>query len=59
MYQLSSTSMKLVRKQRVMDEGINAWGPMANADGMLIIRDSKTIKCLKVASKREENEAQL
>ena len=59
MYQLSSTSMKLVRKQRVMDEGIDAWGPMAYADGMLIIRDSKTIKCLKVASKREENDARI
>lgn len=49
-YQLASKSMKLIRKQRVMEEGVDAWGPMAYADGMLIVRDSKTIKCLKVAA---------
>ena len=50
MYQLNTKSMKLLRKQRVMEEGIDAWGPLAYADGMLIVRDSKTIKCLKIAS---------
>ena len=49
-YQLASKSMKLIRKQRVMEEGVDAWGPMAYADGVLIVRDSKTIKCLKVAA---------
>ena len=49
-YQLASESMKLIRKQRVMEEGVDAWGPMAYADGMLIVRDSKTIKCLQVAA---------
>lgn len=47
-YQLSTTSMKLVHKQRVMEDGVDAWGPMAYADGYLIVRDAKTIKCLKV-----------
>ena len=47
-YELKSESMKLLKKQRIMEEGIDAWGPMAFADGMLIVRDSKTIKCLKV-----------
>ena len=47
-YQLKTSSMTLLRKQRVMEEGIDAWGPMAYADGMLLVRDSKTIKCLKV-----------
>ena len=46
--------MKLLKKQRVMEEGVDAWGPMAYADGMLIVRDSKTIKCLKIA---EDNTA--
>ena len=47
-YQLSTTSMKLVHKQRVIEEGVDAWGPMAYADGYLIVRDAKTVKCLKV-----------
>lgn len=49
-YQLHSSSMTLLRKQRVMEEGIDAWGPMAYADGMLVVRDSKIIKCLKIAT---------
>lgn len=53
-YQLNTDSMKLLKKQRVMEEGVDAWGPMAYADGMLIVRDSKTIKCLKIA---EDNTA--
>ena len=49
-YQLNTNSMKLLHKQRIMEDAIDAWGPMAYADGMLIVRDSKTIKCLKIAS---------
>lgn len=48
-YQLNTKSMKLLHKQRIMEEGIDAWGPMAYADGMLIVRDAKTIRCLKIA----------
>lgn len=51
-YQISIKSMKFLRKQRIMEEGIDAWGPMAYADGMLIVRDSKTIKCMKVAEEK-------
>ena len=47
-YRVGTTSMTLLRRQRVMDDGIDAWGPMAYADGLLTLRDSKTIKCLKV-----------
>ena len=47
-YQLGTGSMTLLHKQRVMEEGIDAWGPLAYADGMLLVRDSKTIKCLRV-----------
>lgn len=47
-YQVNATSLTLLRKQRVMEEGIDAWGPLAYADGMLLLRDSKTIKCVKV-----------
>ena len=49
-YQLKSNSMKLLLKQRIMEEGVDAWGPMAYADGMLIVRDSKMIKCLRIAT---------
>jgi len=51
-YQLLTTSMKLLHKQRVLEDGVDAWGPMAYADGYLIVRDAKIIKCLKV--KNEE-----
>ena len=47
-YQLNTKSMKLLHKQKVMEDGVDAWGPMAYADGMLIVRDAKTIKCLKI-----------
>ena len=47
-YSVSAKSMSLIKKQRVMEEGIDAWGPMAYADGYLVMRDSKNIKCLKV-----------
>ena len=48
-YQLNDRSMQLLRKQRIMDEGIDAWGPMAYANGLLLVRDSRMIKCLKIA----------
>ena len=47
-YQVGALSMTLLKRQRVMEEGIDAWGPMAYADGYLMVRDSKTIKCLKI-----------
>lgn len=46
-YEVQSKSMKLLKKQRVM-EGVDAWGPMAYADGRLILRDAHTVKCLKI-----------
>lgn len=50
-YQIEGTSMKLLKKQRVLEEGIDAWGPMAYADGYLIVRDSKNVVCLKISEK--------
>ncbi len=46
-YQVQQRSMKLLKKQRIM-EGVDAWGPLAYADGMLIVRDAHTVKCLKI-----------
>ncbi len=48
-YQIGDRSLQLLRKQRIMEEGVDAWGPMAYADGYLIVRDSKFVKCLKIA----------
>jgi outer membrane protein assembly factor BamB len=46
-YGIQSGSMRLVKKQRIMD-GVDAWGPMAYADGKLIVRDAHVVKCLKI-----------
>lgn len=47
-YEIGDKSMKLLRRQQIMEEGIDAWGPIAYADGHLIVRDSKTVVCLKI-----------
>ena len=46
-YEIEGKGMKLLKKQRIMD-GRDAWGPMAYADGMLIVRDAHTVKCIKI-----------
>lgn len=46
-YDILPKSLKLLKKQRIMD-GADAWGPMAYADGRLIVRDAHTVKCLKI-----------
>jgi len=46
-YGIQSRSMNLLKKQRIMD-GADAWGPMAYADGRLIVRDAHAVKCLKI-----------
>jgi outer membrane protein assembly factor BamB len=46
-YGILSDGMRLVKKQRIMD-GVDAWGPMAYADGKLIVRDAHVVKCLKI-----------
>lgn len=46
-YTIGSGSLSFVRKQRIM-EGADAWGPMAYADGRLIVRDAHNVVCLKI-----------
>lgn len=46
-YEIQAKALKLLKKQRIM-EGVDAWGPMAYADGMLILRDAHVVKCLKI-----------
>jgi outer membrane protein assembly factor BamB len=46
-YQLQQRGMILIKKQRIMD-GVDAWAPMAYADGYLILRDDHWVYCLKI-----------
>jgi outer membrane protein assembly factor BamB len=46
-YEIKSRGMELMKKQPVMD-GIDAWGPMAYADGRLLVRDAHRVYCLKI-----------
>ena len=48
-YEIENKSMKLLKKQQIM-EGIDAWGPMAYADGMLVLRDAHNVKCIRIKS---------
>ena len=47
-YRLQRGGMSLVRKQQILEEGVDAWGPMAYADGHLVLRDSHHVVCLKI-----------
>jgi outer membrane protein assembly factor BamB len=51
-YGIRPPKMDLLKKQRIMD-GVDAWGPMAYADGNLIVRDAHTVKCLKIINKKQ------
>jgi outer membrane protein assembly factor BamB len=46
-YKLEQRKMTLMKKQRIMD-GVDAWGPMAYADGYLLLRDAHGVWCLKI-----------
>ena len=46
-YEIVKQSMKLKKQQRIMD-GVDAWGPLAYADGTLIVRDAHTVIGLKI-----------
>jgi outer membrane protein assembly factor BamB len=46
-YKIETGNMRLEKKQRVM-EGVDAWGPMAYADGRLLVRDAHNVRCLKI-----------
>lgn len=48
-YQLERGGMTLLHHQTVLADGADAWGPMAYADGMLLLRDATRIICLKIS----------
>lgn len=45
-------AFELLDKYKIIDEGQDAWGPIAIADGYLLMRDSKKLVCINV---RAEN----
>jgi outer membrane protein assembly factor BamB len=47
-YDVQPRSMSLLKRQVIIENGVDAWGPLAYADGMLIVRDSHTVKCVKI-----------
>ena len=47
-YKIGKGSMELLRKQEILPDGEDAWGPMAYADGRLILRDAHNLVCLKI-----------
>ena len=47
-YQIHQRGMTLMKRQRIMN-GRDAWGPMAYADGFLILRDDRWIYCLRLS----------
>ena len=47
-YEIMQKSMKLLKRQRIMN-GVDAYGPLAYADGILIVRDSYMMKALKIS----------
>lgn len=46
-YEIEQQGMRLLKKQRIL-EGEDAWGPLAYADGRLIVRDAHHVVCLKI-----------
>ena len=47
-YEIKDKSMTLLKKQQIIEDGADAWGPMAYADGRLIVRDAHVVKCIKI-----------
>lgn len=47
-YDVQPRSLSILKKQVVIENGADAWGPLAYADGMLIVRDAHVIKCIKI-----------
>lgn len=47
-YEILKDNLKLLRRQQVIEDGADAWGPMAYADGLLLVRDASCVKCIKI-----------
>lgn len=47
-YNIGRGSLELLHKQEILPDGVDAWGPMAYADGRLLLRDASNLLCLKI-----------
>jgi len=47
-FEIMQNGMKLIKQQRILN-GADAWGPLAYADGTLIVRDDHTVVGLKIS----------
>lgn len=48
----STTSYQPLDSYRVIPDGADAWGPLAVADGYMVLRDSRTMMCIDIAQSR-------
>ena len=46
MFSFNTNSVELLDSCKPLGEGIDAWGPLAFADGFLIMRDSHNMVCI-------------
>jgi len=48
-YEIMQQSMKLLKKQQIIENGKDAYGPLAYANGILIVRDDHMVKALRIS----------
>lgn len=48
-YSIQPRSLSMLKKQVIIEDAVDAWGPLAYADGMLIVRDAHNVKCIKIS----------
>ena len=48
MYNFNTSSVSLLASHKILEEGTDAWGPLAFTDGFLLMRDSHNLVCLYV-----------
>jgi outer membrane protein assembly factor BamB len=55
-YRIEDRSMTLLKRQMVVPDGFDAWGPIAYADGIIIVGDAYNIKALRIAYYEQDSE---
>lgn len=46
MYRIAGGSATLLDSHRIIEDGADAWGPLAFVDGFILLRDSQTMVCI-------------
>ena len=55
-YRIEDRSMTLLKRQMVVPDGFDAWGPIAYADGIIIVGDAYNIVALRIADYEQISE---